>query len=437
MAQVEWVQQHAGNRLPSVRAVRLADTTLTLEADHATEVLVVLKSLVPLQVVSATNASAELQPGWDGTLGYSHFGLTVSVTRAGRVTVRLSGLVPPPSDEATSPADTARFRKQLSGRTSRFPDSPEAFRDWQSRFRSSLAAWLMGGKKPERVAISARVTSTEDRGGFVLQTITYQTLADRSCTALLALPKGVEKAPLLLALHGHEATWGEAVPEAFRPGHADDFCAYFAQRGWAVLQTATMNHTLQNASWTLEGEWSWDAMRGLDYALALPEVDAGRLAVCGLSTGGQLAMNVLALDDRVRAGVVGGVFSTWNHLRRRFRIPPHCDCGIGFQLGPHLEQCDWAALAAPKPVQFQHGRKDPAFCPGADPALLDLQWNTGVMPENEYAAAFREVERAYSLAGAPGAVTTHFHTGAHQVDNAAAFAWLTRWTRTLGCASVM
>lgn len=429
MAQMAWVQQHPGNRLLSVRAVRLADDTLTLEADQAAEALVVLKSPMPLQVVSVTNASVELRPGWDGTLGYSHYGLAVTVARAGRVTVRLRGLEPPPAAELASPADTDAFREQLSGRASRFPDSPATFREWQARFRALLAAWLMGGKIPERVPLSARVTATGDWGRFVLRTITYQTLADRSCTALLALPKGVEKAPLLLALHGHEAPWGAAVPEAFRPGHADDFCASFAQRGWAVLQTATMNHALQHATWTLQGEWSWDAMRGLDYALELPEVDASRVAVCGLSTGGHLAMNVLALDDRVKAGVAGCIFGTWNHLRRHFRIPPHCDCGISFQLGSRLEQCDWAALAAPKPVQFQHGRKDTSFCPGADPALLDLQWNTGVMPENEYAAAFREVERAYSLAGAPGAIATHVHPGTHQVDSEAAFAWLTRWTR--------
>ncbi len=109
-------------------------------------------------------------------------------------------------------------------------------------------------------------------------------------------------------------------------------------------------------------------------------------------------MNVLALDDRVQAGVVGCVLSTWNHCRRRLRIPPHCDDGIGEQLGLKLEQCDWAALAVPKPVQFQHGRKDACFCPGADAKLLNLDWNLAVMPLAEYETAFAEVKRAYALA---------------------------------------
>ena len=259
---------------------------------------------------------------------------------------------------------------------------------------------------------------------FTLRRVQYRSQSDRTNTLLLSLPKKVATAPLLLALHGHEGPWGEADPKAFQPGHADDFCAYFAERGWAVLQPATMNHTLQHPGWTLQGEWTWDAIVALDYAATVPEVDMSRVAVCGLSTGGHLAMNVLALDDRVKAGVVGCVLSTWNHYHRRFRIPPHCDCGIGMQLGPHLELCDWAALAAPKPVQFQHGRQDACFCPGADPENLDLKWNTGVMPAAEYDGIFAEVRRAYALSGKPDSAITSIHDAGHRVDNEAAFRWL-------------
>ena len=165
-------------------------------------------------------------------------------------------------------------------------------------------------------------------------------------------------------------------------------------------------------------------MVALDYALALPEIDVLRVAVCGLSTGAHLAMNVLVLDERVRGGVVGCILSTWNHYRERLRIPPHCDCGILGQLGDWLEPCDWAALAAPKPVQFQHGRQDAAFCPGADPQQLQPAWNTGVMPEAEFRDAFAEVDRAWHLAGSPGVLGLHIHPEGHRVDNAAALKFL-------------
>lgn len=112
------------------------------------------------------------------------------------------------------------------------------------------------------------------------------------------------------------------------------------------------------------------------------------------------------------------------------RIPPHCDCGILGQLGGRMEQCDWAALSAPKPVQFQHGRQDAGFCPGADPGLLQPDWSTAVMPETEFAGAFAEVERAWRLAGAGDAVERRLHEQDHRLDAAAALASLERrWMR--------
>ena len=108
------------------------------------------------------------------------------------------------------------------------------------------------------------------------------------------------------------------------------------------------------------------------------------------------------------------------------RIPPHCDCGISHQLSPVMEQCDWAALAAPKPVLFQHGLQDASFCPGADEALLDLEWNTGILPLEEYEAMFAEISRAYEMSGDGGKVRILYHDGPHSVDNETAFEWLTK-----------
>jgi hypothetical protein len=135
-------------------------------------------------------------------------------------------------------------------------------------------------------------------------------------------------------------------------------------------------------------------------------------------------MNMLALDDRIKAGVAGCILSTWNHYDKRFRIPPHCECGIYSQLSPLFEQCDWAALAAPKPVMYQHGKQDAAFCPGADQKLLELDWNTGIMPQMEYDAQFEEIIRAYRMFDREKDVTTFYHGGPHSINNEAAFDWL-------------
>jgi hypothetical protein len=380
--------------------------------------VLVLKANAPMMITEQSGLTARLKPGWDGTLGYSLYALDVEGGAPGSGMVCLKA--------KPVPAGFAQSQAEINVRSSRFPGNPEAFIKWQIEWRNKLAGRLMNGGLPKRVQMEAEVLDTADYTSFTLRRVRYKALTDHSNTLLISLPKKVSGAvPLLIALHGHENTWGEAAEGAFTNGNADDFCAYFAERGWAVLQPATMNHTLQHSGWTLQGEWTWDAMVALDYAASLPEIDSRRVSVCGLSTGGHLAMNMLALDDRVRSGVVGCVLSTWHHYRERMRIPPHCDCGILGQLGDLIEQCDWAALAAPKPVQFQHGRLDACYCPGADPALLDTEWNTSVMPEKEFAAIFAEVKKAYNLTREPENVQLYFHDEGHRVNNIAAYKFLT------------
>lgn len=425
---------HAGNCLNGIVVLEATNGTFRLRADAPTRGRLVIKGDAPVELVSSEGAKAELRIGWDGTLDYAHYGLDVVFPEAGEATVSVRAIPHPTEPVLETEADFAAFRKAYETRPSRFPDKD--FAAWQKEYREKLAASLMGGRMPGKTPLEARVVEKKDFPKFTLLRVKYRSRPDRETEALLSLPKDVAKAPLLVAIHGHENDWGMASEKAYTPGNADDFCAYFAERGWAVLQPATMEHKLQWPEWTLQGQWTWDCLAALDYAVSVPEVDPSRVAVCGLSTGAHLAMNVIALDDRVRAGVIGCIFSTWNHYQRRFRIPPHCECGILGQLGGRIEQCDWAALAAPKPVQFQHGRKDPAMCPGADPKDLipGNQWvttqlsaNTGTMPQAEYDTALGEVRRAYRAAGVTDRlVSSHIHDGPHSVDNEAAFGWLTR-----------
>lgn len=415
---------HAGNRLDGCEVTLDSMHTLAITLARGGRFVAVLRASAPLRVAEHHGvASVRLRPGWDGKLGYSLYALEIEASAPGEGWVQLEA-EPVATGESQDPS-------VFASRSSRFPDEPEAFRRWQADVRNQLAALLMAGGLPARVPLEAEILETEDRPFFTLRRVRYCSREDRSNTLLLALPKHVAgPAPLLVALHGHEAPWGEADAGAFTDGHADDFCAAFAERGWAVVQPATMDHTLQYPGWTLQGEWTWDAIVALDYSLEQPEIDAQRVSLCGLSTGAHLAMNLLALDERVRSGVVGCILSTWHHYRTRMRIPPHCDCGILGQLGDRLEQCDWAALAAPKPVQFQHGRQDAAFCPGAEPRLLEPDWNTAVMPETEFATLFAEIERAWRLAGIGEAVALHIHEERHRVDTAAALEFLAGYQGT-------
>jgi len=312
-------RDHPAFRLNGCSVLCMSDDRLSFEIDIPGQSVLVIRASVPLKLAEQEGVKAHLRPGWDGTLGYSLYSLEVETVVIGHGEIRLAA-VPVPSE-----ADQSRY--DFNSRISRFPDLLTAFQMWQREWREKLLKRLMNGEIPQHVPISADVVSIENRRSFILRSVIYESQPDRKNELLLALPANpAGPVPLLVALHGHEAPWGKADTAAFTPGHADDFCAYFASRGWAVLQPATMNHTLQHPGWTLQGEWTWDAMTAIDYAVSIPEVDPQNVMVCGLSTGGHLAMNILALDNRVKAGVVGCALSTWNHYRQRMRIPPNCDC---------------------------------------------------------------------------------------------------------------
>lgn len=420
---------HPAHRPNGAEAMRLEAGNLMMRAINAGKSVLVLRSSQALSIVSALGTDAVLRPGWDGTLGYSLYALELMVPVPGNIHVQLVQAVPHTTPVTTTAEQHALFESALEQRASRFPDEIRAFRQWQAVYKRKLIDAFLGGSLPNQLPLESRILETKEYPSFKLIRISYRSRTDRTNDLLLSLPKATTRAPLLLALHGHEADWGKAVEEAYRAGHIDDFCAAFAESGWAVLQPATMDHHLHKREWTLLGERTWDAMVAIDVAATFSEVDMQRVAVCGLSTGAHHAMNMLALDDRIQAGIVGCILSTWNHIRTRLRFPPHCDCGVMGQLSPHMELCDWAALSCPKPVQYQQGLADACFCPGSDPALLDLEWNNGILPTREYDFMFTELRRAYRMSGAPNHLDSHIHSGPHKVDNEAALSWLNCWVK--------
>ena len=223
-AEVQVKPSHPASRLEGLEILGFADEVLQLQAKGPASAVIVIQSSQPLAIRSASNAKARLEPGWDGTVGYGYYRLMVTVPVAGKAMVRLETIPPPTTPVSASEKELAEFRSQLHDRPSRFSDNPRGFAEWQRMWRTKLAALLMDGDLPERVPLDARATESKDYPKFTLRRVEYRSGPDRTNVLLLSLPKGTTKAPLLLALHGHEATWGGVDPKAYEPGHADD-CA--------------------------------------------------------------------------------------------------------------------------------------------------------------------------------------------------------------------
>jgi hypothetical protein len=141
------------------------------------------------------------------------------------------------------------------------------------------------------------------------------------------------------------------------------------------------------------GERTWDALRCLDYVVTLPEVDPQRLAVAGLSLGGETAMYVAALDERVKAACSSGWLTTVANMKNG-----HCRCFSFPGLEESFDFADIFACVAPRPLVCELGEQERA--PGGFPVSVGQQ-------------AMKEVRQAYATLDALGNVTLTIHPGAH------------------------
>ncbi len=291
---------------------------------------------------------------------------------------------------------TAGLRTALAGeavRTNQFTatNAGEAGL-WQKQARHQLFALMMGGGKPERSPLGVKILQRIDMpaGGYVLEEVSLQSLPDRRVHAWLAAPRIASgKVGAVLALHGHGGTGGEVVrgEGLYWYGRA------LAEKGYVVIAPDIGQHALQHTNWTLMGERTWDALRCLDYLESRPEVDSARFAVAGLSLGGETAMYVTALDERIKAACSSGWLTTVANMKNG-----HCPCFNFPGLEESFDFADIFACVAPRPLVLEIGEKERA--PGGFPVEIAR-------------GAFAEILAAYRVFGAETNAVLDVHPGGH------------------------
>jgi pimeloyl-ACP methyl ester carboxylesterase len=102
----------------------------------------------------------------------------------------------------------------------------------------------------------------------------------------------------VVLLHGSGSDRSSVLPQA----------AVLHRHGFGVLLLDARGH---GASDGRAMEWGWgaeqDVSAAVSYLARSPDVDPGRIAVVGLSLGGEVALGAAAADQRVRAVVAEGV----------------------------------------------------------------------------------------------------------------------------------
>jgi len=272
------------------------------------------------------------------------------------------------------------------------PGSPTATRRWQAACRKKLFELMMGGREPLRCPLRPDVVRRAEvpYAPYVLEEVTIQALPDRRAHLWIAAPRDASRrGPAVLAIHGHGGT-GEQIVRGeglYWYGKA------LAETGYVVIAPDVGSHELQHADWTLMGERTWDCLRALDYAETRPDVDRSRMAVCGLSLGGETTMYVAALDTRLRAVDSAGWLTTVQNMRNG-----HCTCYDFPGLAQNFDFADIFGCIAPRPLVCEIGEKERA--PGGFPVSVARP-------------AFEELQRVYRVLSSGANAQLTVHPGGH------------------------
>ena len=101
-----------------------------------------------------------------------------------------------------------------------------------------------------------------------------------------------------------------------------------------------------------------DDLMALEYLLTRPEIDVERVAVTGISMGATRSWWLMALDDRIKAGVAVACLTRYQELIDEQKMHAH---GIYYYVPGILKYFDTEAiisLIAPRPVLFMTGDRD-------------------------------------------------------------------------------
>lgn len=202
-----------------------------------------------------------------------------------------------------------------------------------------------------------------------------------------------------------EATYRLAPPDEIPGEVPDDVALYNAA---AYDHEHLVEKYCRLLGTTLAGVVSFEDRAAVEYLRSRPDVLPENVGCVGLSGGGCRSSLLQATCDSIRAAVVVGMMSAYEHLLDR-NVFGHTWMFFPDGWARHGDWPDLAACRAPSPLMVQYDRDDHLFTPdgmqGAHERLAEL----------------------YAKAGGPEAYEGRFYEGPHKFDlrmQQEAFAWL-------------
>ncbi len=233
----------------------------------------------------------------------------------------------------------------------------------------------IGGLPEERTDLNEKLTGTIDRGSYEIRKIIYESVPNFPVTSALYMPKsriGQPPGPAVLFVCGHAleakayaryqqvcidlALDGFVVLAMDPPGQGERFQFIDPHSGEQKVRWGTTEHSYAGLQYYIAGmsiarQFTWDAIRGIDYLISLPEVDEKRVGVTGNSGGGTQSAFLMLAEPRLAAAMPCTFIMDYeNYMKTGQGQDGEQNLYASFLEGPDHD--DYITAMAPKPVRM-------------------------------------------------------------------------------------
>jgi len=305
--------------------------------------------------------------------------------------------------------------------------TPEQITEYQQRMKQFFIDQL--GGLPERTPLNPQVVAKEDRDGYRVEKVIFESRPKHFVTGLLYLPNAEPPYPGVLVPCGHSGNgkaselYQRASILLAKNGMAS-FCYDPIDQGerFQLLdekgkprEGGTIAHCLVGVGSILVGRNTasfriWDGMRAIDYLQSRPEIDPKRIGCTGNSGGGTLTSYLMALDDRIFCAAPSCYLTSLRRLMETIGAQD-AEQNIHAQIGQGMDHADYVMMRAPRPTLM--------CCATGDFFDIDGAWHS-----------FRQAKRLYTRLGCAERVDlieVDEKHGFSRLLRIGAVRWMRRW----------